>query len=118
MSTLRAVLEEAFAAFNAHDTPRLRPLFHDKIVWPDTLDNGEPSVGKEAVLAYFARIFSTIIPNIQLIQILEETPDALTVEVQYSVESLDGHIWTDTRARLIYHFRDQLMCGQTILSGF
>ncbi len=118
MSTLQAVLDEAFEAFNAHDMPRLRPLFHDEITWPNTLDDGAAPVGKEAVLAYFARIFATIIPNIQLIEILEETADALTIEVQYSVESPDGHIWTDTRARLIYHFRDGLLCGQTILDGY
>lgn len=117
MSTLQAVLDEAFEAFNAHDMPRLRPLFHDEIVWPNTLDDPDP-VGKEAVLAYFARIFATIIPNIQLIQVLDETGDALTTQVQYSVESRDGHIWTDTRVRLIYHFRDGLLCGQTILDGY
>jgi hypothetical protein len=118
MSTPQAVLDEAFEAFNAHDASRLRPLFHDEITWPNALDDGEDPVGKEAVLAYFARIFATIIPNIQLIQIVDETANALTTEVQYSVESLDGHIWTDTRARLIYHFRDGLLCGQTILDGF
>jgi hypothetical protein len=118
MSAMKALLDKAFEAFNAHDTPRLRPLFHDAISWPNTLDDGADPVGKEAVLAYFARIFATIIPNIQLIQILDETADALTTEVQYSVESSDGHIWTDTRVRLIYHFRDGLLCGQTILDGY
>jgi hypothetical protein len=118
MSRLQAVLDEAFKAFNAHDAARLRPLFHDESAWPNALDDGPDAVGKEAVLAYFARVFATIIPNIQLIRILEETPDALTADVQYSVESQDGHIWTDTRSRLIYHFRDGLLCGQTVIDGF
>lgn len=118
MSTLQAVLDEAFEAFNAHDVSRLRPLFNDVSTWPNTLDDGEDPQGKEAVLAYFARVFATIIPNIQLIQVLDETADALTTEVQYSVESQEGHIWTDTRARLIYHFREGLLCGQTILDEY
>jgi hypothetical protein len=118
MSTLKAVLEEAYEAFNAQDLARLRPLFHDTVVWPDTLDNADDLVGKEAVMSYFARIFATILPNIHLIKIVEETTDGLTVEAQYSVESPDGHVWTDTRATLTYRFRDGLLSGMTIVGGF
>ena len=110
-SKLQAVLAEAYDAFNAQDLARLRPLFHAAVVWPNTLEISEPLDGREAVMSYFARIFATILPNIQLIQVLEETGDALTVEAQYSVESPDGHVWTDTSARLIYHFRDGVLLG-------
>lgn len=116
---LEAVLHEAFEAFNARDLSRLRPLFHDEIVWPDTLDNNEkPLDGKEAVIGHFARMFATILANVQLIRILDETPDSLAVEAQYSVESPDGRIWTDTRAALTYHFKDGLLSGMTIVGGF
>lgn len=118
MSELRAVLSEAYEAFNAQDLARLRPLFHDDVTWPNTMDDGGAPVGKEAVLAYFARIFATILPNIQLIEIVEETANSLTADSQYSVQGADGQIWTDTRAMLTYHFRDGLLVGQTILRGF
>ena len=49
---------------------------------------------------------------------VQETADALTVEAQYAVETQQGQIWSDTRARLTYHFRDGLLTGMTILSGF
>lgn len=118
MTALQALIEEAYDAFNARDLARLRPLFHEEVVWPDTLDNGDPLVGREAVLSYFARIFAIMQPNIHLIRVLEETGDDLTVEAQYSVESPDGHLWSDTRARLTYHFRDGLLRGFTIIAGF
>jgi hypothetical protein len=118
MSTLQTMLDEAYEAFNTRDVARMRPLFHDEATWPNTMDDGENPVGKEAVLAYFARIFATILANIQLIEILDETTEALTVASQYSVESPEGHIWTDVRARLVYHFRDGLLSGQTILDGY
>lgn len=118
MSARQAMLNEAYEAFNTQNLSRLRPLFHDQVVWPNTLDDGEDPTGKEAVMGYFARIFATILPNIQMIEITDETADTLTVDAQYSVESPDGHVWTDTRARLIYHFRDGLLSGMTILSGF
>ncbi|WP_297508036.1 nuclear transport factor 2 family protein [uncultured Caulobacter sp.] len=118
METPRAVLEKAYAAFNARDLPRLRPLIHPKAVWPNTLDMGQPLSGKEAVLGHFARVFATIDADIELIEVLEETPDALLIEAQYSVKTADGRVWTDSRARLVYHFRDGLLSGMTILSGF
>ena len=118
MSALRALLDEAYDAFNAKDLSRLRPLFHDEVSWPNTLDDGEDPVGKEAVMGYFARIFATILPNIQIIQVTDESADTLAVEAQYSVESPDGRVWTDTRAVLNYHFRDGLLSGMTIVRGF
>jgi len=118
-SALETVLHEAFEAFNAADAARLRPLFHDDATWPDTLHDIERSlVGKEAVIGHFTRMFATILTNIQLIRVVAETPDSLTVETQYAVETRDGRIWTDTRATLTYHFRDGLLSGMSVVSGF
>jgi ketosteroid isomerase-like protein len=118
MSTQRALLEEAFKAFNARDLAAVRATLHPDVVWPDTLDSGPSFVGREATMAQFAHIFATIVPNIHLIRVLSETSDALSVEAQYSVESPDGHVWTDTRATLTYHFKDGLLVGMTIVGGF
>ncbi|UAL08784.1 nuclear transport factor 2 family protein [Caulobacter segnis] len=117
MSTLQTVLEEAYDAFNRRDLAAIRSLMHPNVVWPDTLDSGAPYVGLEAVMGQFARIFATIVPNIALIRVTAESDDALTVESQYSVESPDGHVWTDTRATLTYHFRDGRLSGLTIVGG-
>lgn len=117
MSTLRDVLELTYNAFNARDVARLRPLIHPDVVWPNTLADGPPLVGKEAMLGNLARIFATIRPSIDLIRVLEETGDAITVEAQYAIEGADGRIWTDSRATLTYHFRDGLLSGMTIVGG-
>jgi hypothetical protein len=117
MRTLSQVLEEAYEAFNARDMAGIRAALHPEVVWPDTLEGGPPFVGLEATMAQFAHIFATIVPNIALIRVLSESADALTVESQYSVESPDGHIWTDNRATLTYHFRDGLLSGLTIVGG-
>ena len=118
MSRRLTLLEEAYAAFNARDMAGIRAVLHPEVIWPDTLESGPSFIGLEATMAQFAHIFATIVPDIQLIHVLEETADALTVEAQYSVESPDGHVWTDTRATLAYHFRDDLLSGMTIVGGF
>ena len=118
MTTLREVLEEAFAVFNSCEAAELRRFIHPDATWPNTLETGEILIGQNAVLAHFSRLFSTIRPNIQLIAVIEEAEDALTVDAQYAVETEEGQVWSDTRARLTYHFRDGLLSGMTILSGF
>lgn len=117
MSALQVVLEEAYRAFNVRDLAGIRAILHPDVLWPNTLEGGPLFVGREAALGQFARIFATIVPNIELIRVLEETADTLRVESQYSVESPDGHVWTDTRATLTYHFRDGLLSGLTIVGG-
>jgi ketosteroid isomerase-like protein len=118
MSTLLAALEKAYDAFNKRDLAGIRATLHPDVVWPDTMESGPSFIGLEATMAQFAHVFATIVPNIQLIRVLSETADTLTVEAQYSVESPDGHVWTDTRATLAYHFRDSLLSGMTIVGGF
>lgn len=118
MSPLSAVLEAAYAVFNTHDAPGLRRFIHPEATWPDTLEADHANVGQDAVIAHFARVFDTLRPNIHLIEVIEETDESLTVEAQYAVETEDGQVWSDTRARLTYHFRDGLLSGMTILSGF
>ncbi|MBO9544728.1 MAG: nuclear transport factor 2 family protein [Caulobacter sp.] len=118
MKTMPEVLEEAFQAFNTRDLPRLRTTLHVQGVWPDTLGTGGDVVGIEAVMAHFAQLFAMARPDIQLIQVLETTPDSVTVEAQYLVEDPQGNVWSDTRATLIYHLREGLLSGMTIVSGF
>lgn len=118
MSALRTVLERAYEAFNAGDAAGIEPFIHTDATWPNTLETGEALIGREAVVDHFRRLLTTLRPNIHLITVTEETADALTVDAQYAVETPDGQIWSDTRAQLTYHFRDGLISGMTILSGF
>lgn len=118
MSALTTVLESAYEAFNAGDAVAIGPFIHPDATWPDTLETGEALIGRDAVIDHFRRLLTTLRPNIHLIAVIEESADALTVDAQYAVETPDGQIWSDTRAKLIYHFRDGLISGMTILSGF
>lgn len=118
MSALRVILEHAYEAFNAQDTGRMAVFVHPDAAWPNTMATGEAIIGKDAVISHFERVFATLRPNIQIISVTAETAGSLTVEVQYAVETVDGQVWSDTRAELCYHFRDGLITGMTILSGF
>lgn len=118
MTARQELLLKGYDAFNARDLPGVRAVLHTDGVWPDTLGGTEQIEGIEAVMAHFAHVFAITRPNIQLIRVLDETGDSMTVEAQYLVEDHQGHIWSDTRATLTYHFRDGLLSGMTIIGGF
>lgn len=118
MSARLELLLKGYEAYNACDLPGIRAVLHKNGAWPDTLGGSEQIAGIEAIMAHFAHVFAITKPNIQLIRVLEETGDSLTVEAQYLVEDQQGHIWSDTRATLTYHFRDGLLSGMTIIGGF
>lgn len=118
MRDASATLREAFDAFNSRDLPRLRRLVHPDGVWPDTLATGREIRGLEAIMAHFAQLFALARPDFQLIRVLETHADSLTVEAQILMQDPRGHIWSDTRATLTYHFRDGLLSGLTILGGY
>ena len=88
--------EETGPAFG-HDV--LGPLDNDLVL----NFTGRPAIGERIILHG---------------RVLDETGDSMTVEAQYLVEDHQGHIWSDTRATLTYHFRDGLLSGMTIIGGF
>lgn len=118
MSKAQELLLRGYEAFNTRDLTGLRAVIHPNAVWPDTLEGSHPQIeGLEAIMAHFAHLFAALRPNIQLIRVLDETEGSLTVESQHLVEDHQGHIWSDTRATLTYHFRDGLLSGMTIVGG-
>ncbi|NQE64947.1 nuclear transport factor 2 family protein [Caulobacter sp. RHG1] len=115
-SAQQTVLARSYEAVNAQDLAATRAVLHPDVSWPDTLEGGRLH-GRNAVVAHLAQLFALTRPNVQLIRVVAETEGELDVEVQLLVEDHKGHIWSDTRARLTYRFRDGLLSDVIILSG-
>lgn len=112
----QAVLARSYEAMNAQDIEGVRATLHPDADWPDTLEGGRLQ-GREAIVAHYRQLFALTRPNIQLIRVVDEAPGVLEVEVQLLVQDHKGHIWSDTRARLTYRFKDGLLSDVIILSG-
>jgi ketosteroid isomerase-like protein len=112
----QALLIQAYEAFNRRDPAALGAFFHAEVEWPDILEGGVIK-GRQAVIDYFARQFELMIPDARLISVEEEPPARLVADVQYAVRNLEGRLWSDTRARLVYDFRDGLIVRMTVLVG-
>lgn len=116
MDAERALLSQAYEAFNRRDPAALGVFFHAEVEWPDILEGGVIT-GRQTVIDYFARQFELMIPDARLISVEEEPPARLVADVQYAVRNLEGRLWSDTRARLVYDFRDGLIARMTVLVG-
>jgi hypothetical protein len=112
----RALLIQAYEVFNRRDPVALGVFFHADVEWPDILEGGVIT-GRQTVVDYFARQFELMIPDARLISIEEEPPARLVADVQYAVRDLKGSLWSDTRAKLAYDFRDGLIARMTVLMG-
>lgn len=116
MDAEQALLIKAYEAFNRRDIAALGVLFHPDVEWPDIMDGGV-IVGRQRVADYFARQLELMVPDARLITVEEQPPARLVADLQYAVKDLKGHLWSDTRAKLAYDFRDGLIWRMTILAG-
>jgi ketosteroid isomerase-like protein len=112
----QALLVRAYEAFNRRDLAAIGADFHADVEWPDILDGGTLK-GRQTVIDYFARQFELMIPDARLISVAEEPPARLVADIQYAVRGLKGSLWSDTRAKLAYDFRDGLILRMTVLAG-
>jgi ketosteroid isomerase-like protein len=112
----QALLIKAYDAFNRRDVAALGVLLHPDVEWPDIMEGGL-IIGRGVVSDYFTRQFALMIPDARLISVEEQPPARLIADVQYAVKDLKGHLWSDTRARLAYDFRDGLIWRMTVLAG-
>lgn len=116
MQAERDLLIRAYEAFNRRDALALTPLFHADVEWPDILEGGVVS-GRQAVFDYYARQFETMEPDARIIDMRDQPPQRVVVDIQYAVRDLQGNLWSDTQATLAYDFRDGLISRLTVLEG-
>jgi steroid delta-isomerase-like uncharacterized protein len=64
-----AIVEEHFAAENAHDIPRTLATYADDLIWDDVSNPECPLEGKEAAARNYAEILATI-PDLTMVSTL------------------------------------------------
>lgn len=112
----RALLAQAYKAFNARDLAGLAAVLHPNARWPDSLEGGFVE-GRAAVVDYFARQFDLMQLDARQVTVREEPPARIVLDIQHAVRSREGQLWSDTRTVLAYDFADGLIVEMSILKG-
>ena len=90
-SSLKKLVDKAYAAFNSRDIDAALTTFHHNVEWPKAFKGGYVK-GHEEVRAYWLEQWGEINPKVQPIDIKERNDQRLEIRVQQKVYDLEGKI--------------------------
>ena len=100
-----AVIERAYAAFNARDIDTALANMHADVEWPNGMEGGVV-IGHAAVRAYWERQWDRIDPSVTPVAITPLPDGRLDVRVHQVVRSLLGEKLLDQHVRHLYTVED------------
>ena len=101
----RALIEGAYAAFNARDIDAALGAMHPDVEWPNGMEGGVV-IGHAAVRAYWERQWDRIDPSVTPVSITPRPDGRLDVRVHQVVRSLLGETLLDQHVRHVYTVED------------
>lgn len=101
MSDIKAVIKQAYAAFNKRDIDGALALMTEDVSWPKASEGGKV-IGKEEIRAYWTRQWSEFDPHVEPLAITEGDGGKIRVRVHQLVKSLDGDILSDSEVLHIF----------------
>lgn len=113
MADPKAVVEQAYAAFNRRDVDGALGLMAPDVSWPKASEGGR-IVGKEAVRAYWTRQWGEFDPHVQPLAITEEAAGRIRVRVRQLVRSLAGDVISDSEVLHLFTLRGGLIAAMEL----
>ena len=101
----RAVIERAYAAFNARDIDAALDAMHPDVEWPNGMEGGVV-IGHAGVRSYWERQWDRIDPSVTPVAITRRDDGRLEVRVHQVVRSLLGEKLLDQQVRHLYTIED------------
>ncbi len=109
MSAAIDLIARYYGALEGRDLEAVMAMTHPRVRFHDFLDGGE--IDDLAAAQDFYRRMFELSPDLDPITI-EDLPDGrVRVDMQSSVHSPSGHLWSDTRQEAIYTLADGLIVG-------
>jgi hypothetical protein len=113
MKDTKAIIEQAYAAFNQRDIDRALALMTPDVSWPKASEGGKV-VGKEEIRAYWTRQWSEFDPHVEPFAMTEEDGGKTRVRVHQLVKSLHGNVLSDSQVSHIFTMRGGLIAAMDL----
>ena len=110
MADAKALLEQAYSAFNRRDIDGALALMTHDVSWPKASEGGRV-VGKEEIRAYWTRQWAEFDPHVEPLAITQEDGGKLRVRVHQLVKSLQGDVLSDTEVIHIFTINSGLIAA-------
>jgi ketosteroid isomerase-like protein len=113
MMDAKAMLERAYARFNARDIDGVLELMTEDVSWPKASESGRAE-GKEEIRAYWTRQWKEFDPRVEPVEIAELGGGKVRVRVRQLVKSLQGDVLAEGEVVHVYTLRDGFIAAMHI----
>jgi hypothetical protein len=113
MADTKAIIEQAYTAFNNRDIDGALALMTHTVSWPKASEGGKV-VGKEEVRAYWTRQWSEFDPHVEPLAMTDEAGGKTRVRVHQLVKNLHGDVLSDTEVFHVFTMRDGLIAAMDL----
>jgi hypothetical protein len=92
---IKALIENAYAAFNSRDIDSALNLMDENVNWPKASEGGRV-IGKSEIGSYWSRQWETFDPRVDVLDIEDAGNGKANVKVHQLVKDLKGNVLSDT----------------------
>jgi len=104
----KALIEQAYAAFNSRNVDGALNLMAKNISWPKASEGGRV-VGQSEIRSYWSRQWETFDPRVDVLEIEDAGNGKANVKVHQLVKDLEGNVLSDTEVWHEYIIEDGLI---------
>jgi hypothetical protein len=113
MTDTKALIEQAYSAFNKRDIDGALALMTQDVSWPKASEGGKIA-GKEEIRAYWTRQWGEFDPHVEPLAITEEDGGKVRVRVRQLVKSLQGKVLSDNEVLHIFTVNTGLIAAMDL----
>jgi ketosteroid isomerase-like protein len=113
MTNTKALIEQAYSAFNKRDIDGALALMTEDVSWPKASEGGKV-VGKEEIRAYWTRQWGEFDPHVEPLAITEGDGGKVRVKMHQLVKSLQGDVLWDSEVLHVFTVRRGLISAMDL----
>ena len=110
MTNTKALIEQAYSAFNKRDIDGALALMTEDVSWPRASEGGRV-VGKEEIRAYWTRQWGEFDPHVEPLAIDEGDGGKVRVKVHQVVRNLQGELLSDSEVLHVFTMNSGLIAA-------
>jgi hypothetical protein len=112
MSDVKALIEQAYSAFNKRDIDCVLALMAEDVNWPKASEGGR-AVGKEEVRAYWTRQWAEFDGQVEPLAISSDG-EKVRVRVHQLVKNLQGDVLSDSEVLHVFTVNAGLIAAMNL----
>jgi hypothetical protein len=113
MADAKAILKQAYSAFNMRDIDGALALMTEDVSWPKASEGGRV-VGKEEIRAYWTRQWGEFDGRVEPLAMTEEDSGKIRVTVHQLVKNLQGEVLSDSEVFHIFTVKSGLIAAMDL----